>query len=325
MNDYADFFKDDPWLEIVGPLYPLGKQLYQEDDRFWVSRSQAGQIQFFVSEKEIINIESLANLAGVDISIVIFNKRSSRLICTLVSDESISKDKFSIVAKDVAFYCSRYKGEKLFLKVQERIRSWANFLKPTQTGLLHSELVGFWGELYTVSEILMEWIPASDLVRFWVGPEGKKQDITFNSLAIEVKTSISGDPSTINISSIEQLDRVTTSLYLLHIIASPSEQSHGVSIRMFYQKMMRVLSQDASAETLFLYKVSELYGRATEAQRDECFSVSSLSLYDVDEGFPSITSSSVDNGIAGAQYQIYTSGLDQFDVTSDLEEIIKNG
>ncbi len=325
MIDYAGFFKDDPWVEIVEPLYPLGRQLYQEDDRFWVSRSQANQIQFFVHEKEVIEIEDIDNLAGVEISINPFNQRSSRLICTLTSDESINKDKFSIVAKDVAFYCSRFKGEKLFLKVQERIKSWANFLKPTQTGLLHSELVGFWGELYTVSEILMKWIPAPDLVRFWVGPDGKKQDITLNSLAIEVKTSVSGDPRTINISSLEQLDSVTPSLYLLHIIANPSEQDHGVSLRMLYLNCIRVLSQDASAKTLFLHKVSGLYGRATDAQLDECFSVASLSLYDVKEGFPMLTSSEVANGIAGAQYQIYTSAIDQFDVTSDFEDIIKNG
>jgi len=325
-NKYEEFFHDDPWALIKAPCYPRGRRLYLSDERFWVSINSDGKILFFVLGGEGSSIKGLENLAGIEVKLEVYSGDKYRLCCTLTDSEDRDiRDKFSIVSKDVAYHCSQFHGEVLFIKVQERIKSWGNFLKPTQAGLLHSELVGFWGEFYTVSEILMGWIPAPDLVRFWVGPDGKKQDITLNSLAIEVKTSVSGDPRTINISSLEQLDSVTPSLYLLHIIANPSDQDHGVSLRMLFLNCIRVLSQDASAKTLFLHKVSGLYGRATDAQLDECFSVASLSLYDVKEGFPMLTSSEVGNGIAGAQYQIYTSAINQFDVTSDFEEIIKNG
>jgi hypothetical protein len=295
------------------------------DDRFWVSRNQEGQIQFFVHEKEVIDIKSIENFSGIEININIFNQRSSRLICTLVAEELSVKDKFSIIAKDVSYYCSKYSGPQLFLKVQERIRSWANFLKPTQTGLSHSEFVGFWGELYTVSKLLMKWHLPSDAVRFWVGPEGKKQDITLNETAVEVKTSISGDPRTIKISSVEQLERITKFLYLLHIIANPSDSDSGISLEMLYQECLGALSHDMNAKTLFLQKTSKLYGKASEVQLGENFAIVSLSLFDVNDNFPFITCDEIKAGITAVQYEILTSSLKEFDVTESIEEKIKNG
>jgi len=325
MNNYKSFFKDDPWSEIAESSYPEGRQLYINDDRFWVSKSKDGYIQFFIHEKEIINIKSMDNLAGVEINISTYNHTSSRLVCTLTTDEKDIRDKFSIVAKDVSYTCSKYSGTQLFLRVQDRIKSWANFLKPTRNGLSHSEFIGFWGELYTVSDILMKWLLPSDVVRFWIGPEGKKQDITLNSIAVEVKTSISGDPRTIKVSSMEQLERNTNSLYLLHIIANPSDKEQGISLEMLYQQCLRFLSYDVSAETLFLQKVSELYGKASEVQLNDMFSIASLSLFDVQDSFPFITSNEVKQGIASVEYEIFTSSLKEFDVTDHFEEIIKNG
>jgi hypothetical protein len=325
MNSYESFFKDDPWSEITEPSYPQGRQLYVNDDRFWVSKNKDGYIQFFIHEKEIINIKSIENLAGVDVSICAYNQNSSRLICTLTTDDRETKEKFSIVAKDVSYTCSKYHGAQLFLKVQDRIKSWANFLKPTKIGLSHSEFVGFWGELYTLSEILMKWLLPSDVVRFWIGSEGKKQDITLNSIAIEVKTSISGDSRTIKISSMEQLERTTSSLYLLHIVANPSDKEHGISLEMLYQQCLKSLAYDLGAETIFIKKASELYSKASESQLNDKFTIISLSLFDVKDTFPFITSGDVRPGISSVTYEILISSLKAFEVTDSLEEILKNG
>lgn len=324
-NDYESFFKDDPWSELAGPSYPEGRQLYLNDDRFWVSKNQHHQIQFFVHEKEIIEVKNLENLAGVEINISKYNSRSSRLICTLMSDEKDMKEKFSVVVKDVSYHCSKYEGTQLFLNVQNRIKSWAYFLKPTRSGLSHSEFVGFWGELYSISHIFMKHHTPADVIRFWIGPEGKKQDIILNSIAVEVKTSMSGDPQVVRISSLDQLVRVTESLYLLHIIASPSNNEHGFSLENLYNNCMEYLSQDLNAETIFLHKVSKTYGKANDSQLNDKFAIVSISLFDVRDGFPLISRNDVNHGIASAQYEIFTSYIKEFEVTEDIERIVKNG
>lgn len=325
MSDYESFFNHDPWVNIKESSYPLGMQLYINDDRFWVSRNQDNQVQFFVHEKELIDICSEEDLIGVQISIGIYGDKSSRLVCTLTADEESVKDKFTIVVKDIAYHCSKYTGTQLFLKIQERIKSWANFLVPKRVGLSHSEFIGFWGELYAVSELLMKNHSGIDSVRFWVGPEGKKQDITMNTTAIEVKTSVLGSSRTIKISSLDQLERITPSLYLLHIVLSPSNNETGKSLGMLYEDCLKYLAKDIAAETVFLQKSSELYGKASAAQLEDKFSMVALTLFNVREGFPVITADHIQLGIVKAEYEISISAIKEFNVTEILEGVIKNG
>ena len=56
-----------------------------------------------------------------------------------------------------------------------------------------------------------------------------------NNLAIETKTSLSGDGSLIRISSLDQLQKVTDKLYLTHIfINQSSEDALGKSLNDFF-------------------------------------------------------------------------------------------
>jgi hypothetical protein len=324
-SNYESFFKDDPWSDIEGPSYPEGRQLYQNDSRFWVSINESGQFQFFVHVKEVVDVKGIESLAGVEISICEFNASSSRLICTLLSDEKEMKQKFSMIAKDIAFYCSENKDSQIFFNVQERIKSWADFLKPSRKGLSKSDFIGFWGELYTLSEILMAYHSPADAVRFWVGPEGKKQDVTLNSIAIEIKTSMSGSPNKVKISSLDQLDRTGDSLYLLHVTASPSTNDVGFSLESLYEKCMGAMSGDLNTETLFLRKIFKFYGKASNGQLNDKLAIYSVNLFHVRDDFPMISRGDISPGIADAEYNIYTAFLESFDVTEHMEDIIRNG
>ena len=324
-NSSETFFKDDPWLGIDHPSYPQGRQLYQNDDRFWVSKNESGYLQFFIHIREFVEIKSIDCLADIEINISRFGAKSSRLICTLLSGENELKQKFSIVAKDIAYYCSKDKDREIFFSAQKRIESWANFLKPTKKGLNNSEFVGLWGELYTLSQILMKYHNAADAVRFWIGPEGKKQDITLNSIAIEIKTSMSGSPNKISISSLDQLEKMVDKLYLLNITASPSTNNMGYSLVDFYDNCREALSKDLNAERMFLNKLSSLYFKATELQINEKYSIHSINLFDVRDGFPMISRTDIHPGIANVKYEIFIASLESFEVTENIEEVIKNG
>lgn len=325
MSKFEDFFNDDPWELINEPCYPYGRRLYLNDERFWVSMNESGRILFFVHENGAKNVKEQVNLAGVDIKIDAHPNDEYRLSCILTATDGATRDKFSIVAKDVAHYCSKFDGPLLFVKVQERIKSWANFLKPKREGLSQSEFVGLWGELYSVSELLMESHRPADAVRFWVGPEDKKQDITLNSIAIEVKTSMSGDARTIKISSVDQLEKVTGALYLLHIIASPSDSGSGLSLEDLYLQCLQRVTHDDIAETMFLQKASELYGKANATQLTDKYSIVSLTLFDVNDDFPCITREDISYSIAKLNYEIYISTIKEFEVTEDILEVIENG
>jgi len=324
-NSTREFFRDDPWELIEKPCYPEGRRLYLNDERFWVSMDENLQILFFVQDVGAETLQPLENLSGINVAVEKFGDGACRLVCRLTSQEAGLKEKFSIVAKDIAYYCSSYSGTQLFFKTQERIKSWANFLKPSHSGLSHSEFVGYFGELYVFAEHILPVLTASEAVSAWIGLDGKKQDFTFNSSAIEVKTTLAGDPQTICISSLDQLEKITNRLYLMQVIASPSGDGKGTSLGELYQKCLELVGHDVIAEGLFLQKASRHYGKASESQIKDRFLILRISFFDVKDGFPALTHRNVESAIREAKYEIAVSAIKEYEVATDVGEIISDG
>lgn len=325
MNSMQEFFLDNPWGSIDQPCYPEGRRLYLHDERFWVSMDDERHHLFFVQDADAKAIKPLENLAGLEVTIEPQANGEHRLVCRLTSTEPELEEKFSTVAKDIAYHCSGYKGVQLFIKTQERIKSWANFLKPSRSGLSHSEFVGLIGELYVLTEYLTPVINAEDSVRAWIGPEGKKQDFTLDDWAIEVKTTISGDQQTIKISSLDQLDRVTDKLYLVRVVASPATTDDGLSLGELYNRCLDSVKHDVIVEGMFLQKASVLYGKASESQIKEQFKIVNVSLFDVVDDFPKLTRGEVHPAISEAIYEISIGAIASYEINSDVREILGHG
>ena len=320
----ADFFRDDPWELIEEPCYPHARRLYLNDDRFWVSMDDHSQILFFIQDQGADEVEPLKNVAGLDVSVEKIGLEQ-RLVCRLTSQDTELIEKFSTVAKDIAFYCSEYKGVRIFLKAQERIKSWANFLKPTRDGLSTPEFVGLLGELYVLSEHLMPAISAVDAVRSWIGPEHKKQDFNFNKVAIEVKTTLSGERQVVRISSLDQLEKVTNELFLIRVVATPASDKGGFSLGQLYDRCTKAAEHDLISNSLFLQKATPLYSQASESQIRDRYVVNSVSIFRVDDEFPKLTRSNVRLAIREANYEISLEAMKKFEVSTSVREVVANG
>lgn len=325
MNSTEEFFLDNPWGAITSPCYPNGRRLYLRDERFWVSMDEHRHLLIFIQDFGGEAVKPLENLVGLTVSIEPQASGERRLVCRLTSTDPELEEKFSTVAKDIAFHCSGYKGSQLFLKAQERIKSWANFLKPSRSGLSHSEFIGVFGELYVLADHLTPMLGAENSIRAWIGPEGKKQDFTLNGWALEVKTTLSGDRQTISISSLDQLDKVTDHLYLFRLVATPATTGEGLSLGRLYQRCLEAVQHDAIFEGMFLQKASALYGSASESQVNELFKIVSVSLFDVTEDFPKLTANKVSNGIAEVRYEISVSAAASYEVKEDIAEVLGFG
>jgi hypothetical protein len=162
-------------------------------------------------------------------------------------------------------------------------------------------------------------------LRFWVGPEGKKQDFTLNKLAIEVKTSFSSEARKITISSLEQLDVITEHLYILHIVANPSDTKSGYSLKDLYNSCLCKISKDLPSELLFLQKVTDLYGKASEKQLNSNNTLISLACYEVNDEFPCLRRDNVPNSISNLSYDLLVSAIREYESKKPIEEVIKNG
>jgi hypothetical protein len=321
MNDMEKFFNDDPWQYIDSPIYPNGQRLYQKDDRFWVSMDSSKQLVFFIREFGKYDIKKLPKLSGLEVTIDSGIENETRLLCTLT--EPLLKDKFAVVAKDVAYTSSLFQGDQFLNECKTRIVSWADFLKPSRKGLTKPEWFGFWGELYVLSQILSSSINKTDAVKFWIGPEGKKQDFTFNNCALEIKTTLSGDANAIKISSLDQLHKITEKLYLLHLHINFSNDSLALSLQDMFTFMEGSLNENIDSKAQFLNKASVLYGKASEEQLETKFNFISMEAYEIKDGFPSLTNDNTHSAITSIKYDLNPSSLKSYLTEIDIQELIK--
>ena len=320
MAEFKDFFNDDPWANLQGSSYPDGQRLYLKDGRFWVSLNEEEELVFFVEEEGLHDVKKPQELSGLDILITPFENNKTRLVCTL--KEKGLKDKFSIIAKDVAYTVSEYRGIDLIIQSKERILSWANFLKPSRKGLTFSEWIGLWGELYTLVNILGSKLTMESAVKFWIGPENKKQDFTMNKIAIETKTTLSGDGSVIKISSLEQLEKITQELYLMHIFCNYTTREDAFSLKKLHQKCLELTANDQVTQLKYLHKVNKLYGKASQEQLETGLEFMSYDLFLVEEEFPKLIPQNVPNSVSKVKYEITSQGLSRFRVDNKLEDIV---
>lgn len=325
MSSYDDFFSNDPWKCIDKPCYPEGHRLYLDDERLWVSMDTDGHILFFIHDNISTEISPPENLAGIKIDFVKYMNNTSRLVCTLTSNDPDLKSKFIIVTKDIAYKCSGLKGRVLFKKVLDLIDSWASFLQPQRNGLSESEYIGLWGELYILAEFVLKNYSPSDAMRFWVGPEGKKQDFTFNKLAIEVKTTFSSNARSITISSLEQLEQITEKLYILHIVANPSDNHVGLSLEELYEKCKCYISKEFTCELIFFQKISDMYAKATVKQLNNKNVLLSETIYEVTDSFPCLRPIDIPSSIVNVKYDLLISSIREYESKKSVEEVIKNG
>lgn len=323
-NRYQEFFKDNPWEGIDVGSYPSSaRRLYKEDARFWVSINAEGNFLFFVEENGSFDFDIVNRLDCLSIQLdQISNK--TRLVCTLLDAEMF--DKFRTIAKDVAAYSSEYGGLNLFRSVIARIYSWSEFLKPSRSGLGFRELIGFWGELFIFHSHFVEGFGFEDALKAWIGPENKKQDFTFGDYAFEIKTSIVGDNNDLKISSIEQLQKVTNSLYLITLRINESLGLSGLTVADLVDKCIALIDEDDALKSEFLHKITEKYGKANDAELARKFIDISITAYEVTDDFPRIVPENLPHEqILKAKYTIDGNSLEKYKASKTLREIVDHG
>ena len=322
MSGFDDsFFLENPWLDITEPNYPDGRYLYQRDLRFFVSMDEDKNFNFFIREEGVHHLEKLPNLKGIELRVDHF-ENETRLVCTLTDEEIL--DKFAVIAKDVAFVCGELETSKIFQMFMGRIESWADFLKPSRKGLSYSEWIGFWGEMYVLSNLIIPQHPIADAINFWIGPLQQKQDFTLNDMALEIKTTVSGEPNEIQISSLDQLHKITPKLYLMHLHINKSNDQLALSLQDMYEKVISICEEDTGLKNEFINKISSLYGRASQDQLEEKFNFLGLESYDVNDHFPSLTKLNAPSSVTKARYSLDPSQLSGFQLNESFQELTAN-
>ena len=320
MNGYRDLFMENPWEHISGPTYPDVNRLFRDDERFYISVNEKNEKLFVIQVPLIVSVDIPDQLKVVEIDIVRFDENNTRLLCTL-TDENLAEN-FTLVVKDIAYRCEEYSDEQVISKAINRLFTWTELLKPSGRGIGKSQQMGLWGEMFILNEYMSRAHPIADAVNFWVGPEKKKQDFTLNHMALEVKTTMSGSTPTIKISSLEQLEKITDRLFLIHIFINKGNIPEALSLKDLFDQIMESINDDLETKTHFLHAVSKIYGKATEAEQIDKFIFLDYNLYEVDDNFPHIPSEDLPQAIRNVRYEIDSSKILDFKLDTPIENVI---
>ena len=320
-----EVFKEDPWQDIECGAYPRGRRLYLNDERYWISRNSSNQLVFYIQDVCTTVIPVKKDTSSIELKVEKYKNDEQRLVCTFLESTNETTEKFGLVVKSIAVETESFNGVAIFAKVQKELQEWSDFLKNHEQELSQSELIGFWGELYVITSLIMKKHDPLNAIRYWAGPTGSKKDISLNSLSIEVKTTSSSASKEITISSLDQLDKTTKQLYILHLFINVADNEKGVSLTYLYELVRSQVKHDFAISALFKRRAGVFFKRASLQQKNQPFVCSEINMYEVKENFPKLVRGNVHAGIVEAKYRLSIQSIQDFNVTKNIMEIINNG
>ncbi|MEZ5595764.1 MAG: PD-(D/E)XK motif protein [Pseudomonadales bacterium] len=197
-----------------------------------------------------------------------------------------------------------------------QLKRWKAFLSGRRTTMPPEQVRGLFAELQMMRSLYAARTTPPVAVDAWCGADRVQQDFIFGDEAIEVKSLSGRERNSVRISSEDQLESLTSSLYLAVCrLTEMPESDQSVSLNDLVRQVEGELG-DAQALEEFARKLSA-YGYAPLHDYDSPrFTVSDLKTYRVEDGFPRLVRSGIPNGIARLSYDIELETIQPFECSS---------
>lgn len=186
-------------------------------------------------------------------------------------------------------------------------------------GVSREVLMGAWGELWFLREVLREGAPFDGV---WRGPDGAVHDIVCGSWHLEVKSTLSHGSLLLEIHGVDQLDVADESSLSLGVLQLDVGDSASESLR-----SLEASAVDAGAEPGVL---REKLGRLGISTADDshglaAFSIRACQLFEVTSDFPRLTRSAFAAGHlpVGVASIVYTIDLTSAPAAASGEAAVK--
>lgn len=214
---------------------------------------------------------------------------------------------------------SRAAGELL-----SQVTQWQRFLDARSEGLSEEGQRGLYGELYLLRRLL-KTSGRAVLVGGWIGPSGAAQDFRFGEVALEVKTSIAGEPQAITVNGERQLD--DSGLRGLYLGCLSIDRRAGVGETLpALVRSLRDYLKDRPVEAGELESGLVEFGYLDvheQRYKPFGFSIRNERFYIVQEGFPRITEANLPSAVGQVHYRIALAGCASYAVSyEDMADAI---
>lgn len=276
--------------------------------------SPSGLIEFSViAPKGLYKLINPESTKGFKIEFMGESPREDvfKLNISLTSNEFY--DQFLVVALDLLnVLLSDEDPRSSFTSFANRLDHWRNFLKNSSSKkLTHEEEVGLIGELIILKSLIIS-NQADNPLLHWTGPIGASHDFEYGSTSYEVKASTAKNKSTVNISSEFQLEADSGELYLIHVRLKEGADSTVIfSLPDLVLDIEKLLPPHLVEQFNALLACIGYFRVDREKYLNSTYIFEGASAYEVNEGFPKITFSSIDRSISKVKYSLNLKGLQE--------------
>ena len=198
------------------------------------------------------------------------------------------------------------------------LKRWKAFLSGRKTTLSPEQVRGLFAELQMMRSLYVSRTTPPVAVDAWCGADRVQQDFIFGDVAIEVKSLSGRERNSVRISSEDQLESLTSNLYLaVYRLSEIPDSDQSASLNDLVGKIEAELA-DAQALEEFARKLSACGYAPLHDYDGPRFTVSDLKTYQVVDGFPRLVRSGIPNGIARLSYDIELETIRPFECNSNL-------
>jgi hypothetical protein len=328
---------DNPWSLLSVPtekgmLSARRTNAAEPWNFFWATDSAHNYLFVMRQSTEALGPHrSVPQLKGIHIHIEPDpHSEESTLVFRLLDEKQ--RDLFFHLCSDLISSASAATNEKAAVSsVLNRTWRWHHLLRGGSGSRLSSEEQrGLIGELLVLERFLLPNFSASDALTAWRGPFGSPKDFEIGLFCIESKARRGAATPFVLISSEFQLDTEGLSrlfLYVADISPAPTPMTNRFSLVDVVNRIKdRVTASDPVALDAYEAALSASGFRWEDDYSGSHWVEGETRLFQVENGFPRITSSSLGSGVSNVRYSVSLAACQSYLVEPALlKEILAGG
>ena len=307
--------RDNPWKGLpagsAGTLSVLRVSVATALEAFW-ARKPDGRLALLVTLRHVEDVPpDLPALRGVEI-LVIPPEGQLQLVLASTGDWEM----FHALSLDLLSASNAGRAEPEALQLLfARLRRWQRLLSKGGGKVLDErEVRGLIGELLFLRDRLLP-LAGPAAVACWQGPMGLPQDFVYEGRLVEVKTFAAGSSPSVRIASAEQLTSVDAPLFL-HLVCLV-RQDGALTLPAIVDEVRTLIASSPAHAEAFDDRLLTIGYIDLPDYRSMAYAPTSVSDYEVRDGFPRLTVQDIPAGVDDVSYSILLGHLAPFAVPSD--------
>lgn len=310
--------KTNPWNDIKTPTEDLSVRQIKISKHlplYWGKDSGGHCIFIYEMSEDGAEIfqKNMVSIHGITIDYRLLSTTGNQGLI-LVLEKHVDQDLFYSLCETLIHELSEVSDPLVGLSVAlSQIKRWKAFMAGKKGRVLSAEEVrGLFSELKFLEQMLGEMNNELDALDAWQGPEASHQDFIFSDTAVEVKSLSGRERNAVKISSEDQLESLSNTLFLkVFRLVDMSESKASISLNELVNVVKEMLTE-AEAIEMFDTKLAKAGYVQMLAYDKPKFIVAEEQTYCVESEFPKIVRSELNPGITRVGYEIKLESVQDF-------------